>query len=71
MLERLDFRTLYCLKNAKLVINLLYSSNLVLRFISSYFVNSDECLKFCGKNHIDLCSNYAYIKRTVINEFKQ
>jgi hypothetical protein len=71
MLQRLDFRTLYCLKKAKMIINLLHSSNLVLRFSSSYFVQSDESIKFCGKNDIDLDSNYAYIKRTVINWFKR
>jgi hypothetical protein len=71
MLERLDFRTLYSLRKAILIINLLHSSNLVLRFISSHFFNSDECLKFCGKYDIYLSSDYADIKRTVLNGFNQ
>jgi hypothetical protein len=71
MFERPDFRTLYCLRKAKFIIYLLHLSNIVLRFISSYFVNSEECLKFCVEFDEDLGSNYACIKRTVINGFKQ
>jgi hypothetical protein len=59
------------LTKAKLINNLLHSSKLVLRFISSYFVNPVKCLKSCSKYDFDFDSNFADIKRTVINGFKQ
>jgi hypothetical protein len=57
----------YCLRTAKLNY-LLYSSNLVLRFINLSGLISAQ--NFQVKNCIDLCSNNACIQRTVINGFK-
>jgi hypothetical protein len=68
-LGRLDFMSLYYIRKAKFIMNLCVSSNSTLRFLSSYYIISNEYRCFLGKNDLYAEMSFGQVKTSIISKF--